>query len=63
MRAATLLNTITMQNVAWATASVAADSSMPSRANPELRAMPVTMPGRAIGSTMMRFRELRPKNS
>ena len=44
-----------MQNVAWATISVKRPSVDAGLGNAELRAMPVTMPGRAIGSTMRKL--------
>ena len=51
----TLLKTITTQNVACATTSVISESSMPtSRERRKLSAMPVTIPGRAIGRTTSR---------
>jgi hypothetical protein len=49
-RAMTLLTTVTMQNVACATTMVTKPSSQPNRVrNALLRAMPVTIPGSAIG--------------
>ena len=63
-RAWVLLKTITMQNVACPTITVASPSVMPSaEVNVAFRAMPVTMPGNVIGSTTRKLTVLRPKNS
>ena len=56
----TLLNTTTMQKVAWPTMIVNSPAVMPNTGLSTLvitdcRATPVTMPGRAIGSTTSRF--------
>ena len=67
MRAWTLLNTITMENVAWPTITENNPSPMPSGSSTVLnvlfRATPVTMPGSAIGRTTSRFTVLLPKKS
>ncbi len=63
-RATTLLNTITMQNVAWATTMVhSARSTLSTCVNVAFRAMPVTMPGSAIGSTTRNDSAFLPKKS
>src|SRR6266498_3713085 len=61
-RAMTLLKTMTMQNVAWPTATVNAEKPMAAVLIVALRAIPVTMPGRAIGSTNRKEMDSRPKN-
>ena len=61
-RACTLLNTVTMQNVACAITTVRKPRSMPSMVRKALlRAMPVTMPGSAIGRMISSDTVLRPK--
>ncbi len=63
-RAWVLLKTMTMQNVAWPTITVARPSVTPSaEVNVAFSAMPVTMPGNVIGSTTRKLTTLRPKNS
>jgi hypothetical protein len=58
-----LLNTVTMQNVACAITIVRNPSSTPSIVRKALlSAMPVTMPGRAIGRMISSETTLRPKN-
>jgi hypothetical protein len=57
------LKTVTMQNVACATTTVKRPSSIPKTVrNMLLSAMPVTMPGSAIGRMMKSETTLRPKN-
>ena len=51
-----------MQNVAWAMISVRKPNGMPTWRKAALSEMPVTMPGNAIGSTIIRLNVLRPKN-
>jgi hypothetical protein len=61
-RATTLLNTTTMQNVAWPTTIVSSPSDTPSTCvKVEFSAMPVTMPGSAIGRTTRNDTASRPK--
>ena len=60
--ATTLLKASTMQNVPWPMTTVVKPRSHPSRMKVLRSATPVTMPGRAMGSTMRNDRELRPKN-
>src|SRR5574343_1665222 len=48
-RAMTLLYTTTMQNVAWPVTMVSMPDSSPASLNADSSAMPVTMPGKAIG--------------
>ena len=62
-RAMTLLKTTTMQNVAWPTAIVNAENPMPVVLIVALSAMPVTMPGSAIGRTNRNEIASRPKNA
>ena len=60
----TLLNTVTMQNVACAITTVHMLSGTPRMVvNMLFRAMPVTMPGNAIGRITRRLMTSRPKNS
>src|SRR5450631_3764320 len=63
-RAATLLNTTTMQKVAWPSTTVSRPNEMPSGfstvRNAEFSAMPVTIPGSAIGRMTTRLSESRP---
>jgi hypothetical protein len=59
-----LLNTITMQNVAWPMITVARPSVTPSaEVNVALSAIPVTMPGSVIGSTTRKLTTFLPKNA
>ncbi len=51
-----------MQNVACATITVKYPNGTPPALKAELSAMPVTMPGSAIGSTTSRLITSRPKN-
>jgi hypothetical protein len=60
-RATTLLNTTTMQKVAWPTTIVHSESGTPRNRKVDCRAMPVTMPGSAIGSTTSSDSVSRPK--
>ena len=61
-RAITLLNTVTMQNVACATTIVRKPRSQPNIVrNALLSAMPVTMPGSAIGRMISSETASRPK--
>ncbi len=64
-RATTLLKTTTMQKVAWPTITVNRPRPTPSGARTvpkaELRAMPVTMPGSAMGRTTTKDTVSRPK--
>ena len=63
-RAITLLKTVTMQNVACAITTVQIDSGMPMIVRKKLfSAMPVMMPGSAIGRMMSRLIASRPKKS
>ena len=63
-RAITLLKTVTMQNVACAITTVQIDSGMPMIVRKKLfSAMPVMMPGSAIGRMISRLIASRPKNS
>ena len=63
-RATALLKTTTMQNVAWPTMIVhSARSTLSTCVKVALSAMPVTMPGSAIGSTTRNEIVLRPKKS
>ena len=62
-RARTLLKTVTMQNVACATTIVRKPRSSPNTVRKALlRAMPVTMPGSAIGRMISSETVSRPKN-
>ncbi len=62
-RAIALLNTVTTQKVAWETTSENRPSWMPKIVRNALaRAIPVTTPGSAIGSTISRDTVSRPKN-
>ena len=57
-----LLNTITMQNVACPTITVASPSVTPSaEVKVAFRAIPVTMPGNVIGSTTRKLMVCLPK--
>ena len=47
-----------MQNVAWPTMIVISPNSTPNVWNVELKAMPVTTPGRAIGRTSRKLDRL-----
>src|SRR6478735_9157631 len=59
-----LLKTVTMQNVACAMTTVQIESGMPMIVRKKLlSAMPVMIPGSAIGRMTRRFTALRPKNS
>jgi hypothetical protein len=60
-RARVLLNTTTMQKVAWPATIVHRDRGTPRKRKADWRAMPVTIPGRAIGSTTSRDSVSRPK--
>ena len=61
-RATALLNTTTMQNVAWPTITVNSDRSTPSTCvNVAFSAMPVTMPGSASGRMIRNETVSRPK--
>ena len=61
-RAWVLLNTITMQNVACPTMTVASPSVMPSaEVNVAFSAIPVTIPGSVIGNTTRKLMVCRPK--
>ena len=61
-RATTLLKTTTMQKVAWPMIDVKRPSDTPSTCvKVALSAMPVTMPGSAIGSTTRNETASRPK--
>src|SRR3978361_1949849 len=60
-RAITLLNMITMQNVACPIMIVQRENGMPATANEDCRAIPVITPGRAIGMTTRNETELTPK--
>jgi len=60
-RARVLLNTTTMQKVAWPTTIVHSDSGTPRNRKADWRAIPVTIPGRAIGRTTSSDRVSRPK--
>ena len=61
-RATTLLKTTTMQNVACPMTIVKSPSDTPSTwVKVELSAMPVTMPGSAMGSTTRNETASRPK--
>ena len=61
-RATTLLKTTTMQNVAWPMMTVSRPSDTPSTCvNVAFSAMPVTMPGSAIGRTTRNETASRPK--
>ena len=51
-----------MQNVAWPMMIVISPNSTPNVWNVELRAMPVTTPGRAIGRISRKLTVSRPKN-
>ena len=60
----TLLNTVTMQKVACATMMVAIPNRTSRMVRKKLlRAIPVTMPGSAIGRMTSRLTASRPKNS
>ncbi len=61
-RATTLLNTTTMQNVAWPIMIVHRLKVMPTVLMPVRSAIPVTIPGSAIGSTRTNEIAWRPKN-
>ncbi len=62
-RATALLNTVTMQNVVCATMTVQMDSGTPRIVRNRLfSAMPVMMPGSAIGRITSRFTVFLPKN-
>ncbi len=52
----------TMQNVAWPMITVSRPRSIPIARNAVLRAMPVTIPGRAIGRMTAKDTASRPKN-
>ena len=60
-RATTLLKTTTMQKVAWPTMIVYTEKGVPARLKADCRASPVTMPGRAMGSTSIKDTASRPK--
>src|SRR6478735_5332196 len=63
-RAMVLLNTVTMQKVACAITTVQIDSGMPMIVRKKLlSAMPVMIPGRAMGRMTSRLTALRPKKS
>ena len=62
-RAAALFSTTTTQKVAWPAISVSSVSPPRNVVNTLFRARPVTMPGRAIGSTNSRETVLRPQKS
>ena len=53
---------MTMQNVACPTTIVHSDSRMPLKEKNDFSAMPVTMPGRAIGRSSRNETTSRPKN-
>ena len=61
-RAPTLLNTTTMQNVAWPIMIVNKLKVMPRVLMPVRSAIPVTIPASAIGSTRTNEIAWRPKN-
>ena len=62
-RAITLLNTVTMQNVACAITTVQIESGTPMIVRKKLfSAIPVMMPGSAIGRMISRLIASRPKN-
>ena len=63
-RAWTLLNTTTMQNVAWPMITVIRPKLFGpiTVASAALSAMPVTMPGSAIGRMTRKLTDERPKN-
>src|SRR5512132_3294193 len=61
-RAITLLNTTTMQKVAWPITIVQTLNEIRKVLIDEFRAIAVTMPGRAIGRTRRKETALRPKN-
>ena len=61
-RATTLLKTTTMQNVAWPMMIANRPNGIPEAFTDEFRAIAVTIPGSAIGSTSRNETELRPKN-
>ena len=61
-RATALLKTTTMQKVAWPTITVNSDRSTPSTwVNVAFRAIPVTIPGSAIGRMIRNEIVSRPK--
>ena len=64
-RATTLLKTTTMQNVAWPRITVKRPNEIPSGTstvlNAELSAIPVTMPGKAIGRITRKLIDCLPK--
>ena len=61
-RATTLLKTITMQNVAWPTTIVQRPKVCPQYVKYEFSAIPVMIPGSAIGRMNRNEIIVRPKN-
>src|SRR5207302_5795561 len=54
--------TTTMQNVVWPTTVVSVESEIPPKLKAAFRAIPVTIPGSASGSTNIRLTNSRPNH-